>query len=268
MVKEVRHLRSLLAGSLLGVLIGMLLLQPVAAAPLQGAQFGETLQYNIHWTGFPAGRAHMTFGEGREGGAYQVDVGVRSTGMVELFYPVDDRVVVAGLFDKQGKFLTNSYEKIQNEGKRKRHTLLTFARAEKRAYQQRNQQKKRAIKNLPEYVVDPLSAFYALRARPKLEPGDAFYMPVLDSHKPYKARMKVVRREPRSTPLGWFDTLLVEVQLKKSDVFRQVKAIKVWLSDDVRRLPVRVETDIRIGFVAADLVAFDDARGEQRAMKP
>ncbi|ABK44065.1 hypothetical protein Mmc1_1556 [Magnetococcus marinus MC-1] len=229
-----------------------------AAEPAPGAAMGESLQYNIHWTGLPGGSSTLSLQGNPQG--YTIEVALKSIGMVAFFYPVKDFVRVEGIQQKQA-YLAKSYLKNQDEGGKRRTTLVTFNRAKQQAVQARNKEPPKTITDLPGDVTDPLSAFYAFRAIPDLIPGAHHLIPVLDSHKSYVARIDIIKKERLNTPLGWFDTVLVHTHLKSSEIFRQKAPIKIWFSDDIRRLPVRVETSIPIGFVAADLVAYQDGRG-------
>lgn len=55
--------------------------------------------------------------------------------------------------------------------------------------------------------------------------------------------------------------------LESSNLFRHQGALTIWLTDDNRRLPLRVETKVKIGEVAADLIRYDDGRGGHAEMK-
>ncbi|MEG3640092.1 DUF3108 domain-containing protein [Magnetococcus sp. PR-3] len=244
-------------------LLCLLVSAPAKAEPRLGAAMGEWLQYNIHWTGMPGGRSTLSLTE--QGKGYQIDVGLQSIGMVDFFYAVNDFVQVKGRL-RGRHFLADSYLKKQDEGGRKRTTLVTFERAKHQATQKRNREKPKTIKKLAQGVTDPLSAFYTFRTIPQLKVGAHHLIPVLDSKKSYQARIDVIKKVKLNTPLGWFDTVLVHTHLKSSDIFRQKAPIKIWFTDDQRRLPVRVETSIPIGFVAADLVAYRDGMGGQQQM--
>ena len=108
-------------------------------------------------------------------------------------------------------------------------------------------------------MLDILSAFYVARAR-GLPPSGAVTVPVYDHGKVYDLVFQVVGRETLDLPppLGRkVKTLIVEPKLPKgSGLFAQEGDLKVWVTDDERRIPVRARTKVAVGSVSADLESY------------
>jgi hypothetical protein len=80
-------------------------------------------------------------------------------------------------------------------------------------------------------------------------------MDVLSGDKVYPLEVKVKKRERIKVPAGKFDTILVEPLLRAPGIFvAKGKKLEVWLTDDPRRLPVRLRTEVFIGHVSAELL--------------
>jgi hypothetical protein len=70
--------------------------------------------------------------------------------------------------------------------------------------------------------------------------------------KVYRLRAHVVRRETIQTPAGRFATVMVEPEMLGDAVSREERLF-VWYTDDERRIPVRIRTEIKVGAITASL---------------
>jgi Protein of unknown function (DUF3108) len=109
-------------------------------------------------------------------------------------------------------------------------------------------------------VLDVLSALYVTRIRGVAE-GEPLYLPVFDNGKHYRLGVRFVRREilDLPPPLGpRTPAVVVEPQLLEgTGLFVKKGRLLIWLTDDQRRLPVRVRSKVAIGSVSADLESCD-----------
>jgi hypothetical protein len=103
---------------------------------------------------------------------------------------------------------------------------------------------------------DVISGFYYLRRQP-LEIGTSVYISMFDSNKIHNAEVKVLRRDMVELEDGQkIATIIVEPILKSDGLFQKTGEMLVWLTDDERRMPVRMEAKIKIGWVTAKLKSF------------
>jgi uncharacterized protein DUF3108 len=112
---------------------------------------------------------------------------------------------------------------------------------------------------VPPCVLDVLSAFYVARAR-GVRAGESLSLPVYDAGRVYDLVFRVVGREVLDLPppLGrGVATTVVEPQVPKgSGLFAQEGELRVWVTDDERRIPVRARTRVAVGSVSADLESY------------
>ncbi len=95
----------------------------------------------------------------------------------------------------------------------------------------------------PHGTQDELSMIYLLR-RKQLVPGKTYFFPLISKGKVLKVRIHVKRGEVLKVKgLGRIKTLVVEI----SDGSR------LWLTDDHRHIPVRIEAEMKIGKIKANL---------------
>ena len=98
---------------------------------------------------------------------------------------------------------------------------------------------------IPAYSQDGLAALYVLRAI-ALKPGDKFSMPICDAGETYTVQITVGDVETVKTGIGdvraWKITPTVPAG-KAGGATR----LSLWLSDDARRLPVRMQAQLAVG---------------------
>jgi len=102
-------------------------------------------------------------------------------------------------------------------------------------YSQNNKVKK--LTDAPVGIQDELSLLYLIRVK-ELKVGETYTFPALIGKKIYKAlKIEVFKREKLKTVLGKMDTL----------VLRSSHGYTIWLTNDNRRIPVKLEAKIKLG---------------------
>ena len=107
-------------------------------------------------------------------------------------------------------------------------------------------------------VFDMTTALLWVRSQP-LADGDSESIVVWASNAPYLAMIKVVGRDTITVGGKKQNAIKLDLTLKRIDKKMQLKDHKMfksgrgWLSDDDNRVPLRIEADIFIGYVFAEL---------------
>ena len=117
--------------------------------------------------------------------------------------------------------------------------------------------------------LDVLSALYVVRMRGVPESG-RLELPVFDNGKRFTLGVTLVGREQLDLPAPFgkkTPTLVIEpMLLEGTGLFVKEGRLKIWLTDDARRVPVRMRSKVAIGSVSADLERYEaGAQGESRA---
>ena len=89
--------------------------------------------------------------------------------------------------------------------------------------------------------LDELSFMYFIRTLP-LTPDTAYQFNRHFDRARSPTTVKVLQREVISTPAGRFQTIAVEMRVRDSRRYRGEGVIKINLSDDAMRIPVRIES--------------------------
>jgi hypothetical protein len=208
---------------------------------------GEVLEFDVGWSSYvTAGTATATVKEKKpsfSSVAYYVVAEGRPTPLLSklytLYYKADTLVDVYNLLPQRGSLYVE-------EGKRHRMKTTTFDQAKHQAkYEVQTATHVERTLALPPLTQDSLSALYVLRCIP-LKPGDKFNMPVTDAGDVYKVQMQVAGLESLKTPLGTMNAHKI-VPVITGSKSEPPKGLAIWISDDARRLPLKIEAQLAVG---------------------
>jgi hypothetical protein len=94
-----------------------------------------------------------------------------------------------------------------------------------------------------------------------LKPGEKRDALVLFDDDFYELTIHATRYEEVRTSLGTFNTLVLEPRMDKTapkGMFKKGSTVRVWISQDERRLPIRFEVEFKIGTGVATLTRYED----------
>jgi Protein of unknown function (DUF3108) len=228
------------------------LLAAILAATLMAAnpvvqeryESGETLDYNLTWLKITGGGARMTIAPVRgEDGAFRItSVAKSSRGFSRIFKVRDEIETIVSRSD----FSTLRYTKRLDEQDDKITEVTTI----ENGVATRTRKKVKKV-DVPRPIYDPISVIYVLRMVELVE-GKTHEMQLIADGKLYTVRAKVVKRETLQTPAGSFKTVLVEPEMESGGKKREERLF-IWYSDDDRRIPVKIRSDIKVGSITATL---------------
>ncbi|MES2766909.1 MAG: DUF3108 domain-containing protein [Bacteroidota bacterium] len=224
--------------------------------------FGERLEYKVGYKFVKAGTAVFSIGDKpvkRNGqDAYDIRFDVKSLESLDWMYKVRDQyrtvVDVAGIYPIE-------FEQHIREGNYKRDFKATFDQQANLARTTDGEFK------IPDYVHDVVSAFYYIRTvdLKSKKKGDVIKLQNFYGKKTYDLGVKVLGREEITVDGGKFRCVIVEPMIQEGGLFKADGRVVIWLSDDERKIPVKVSTKIPIGTIDAELVKFSGLRGELAA---
>jgi hypothetical protein len=218
---------------------------------------GERLRFHLRWTVVPAGKAIMEVLPMKtidDTPVYHFRLTAKSNAFVDIFYKVRDRIDAYASAD-----MTHAvrYYKKQHEGQTRRDVKVEFDwKKEKARYSDGKTNKK--IDIIPG-TFDPLSVFYYTRMVTHKE-NDIIERPVSDGKKCVYGMAHVVKKETITILSGTYETFLIEPDLKHvGGVFEKDKnaKIKLWVTADERRIPVKIASKVAIGSFVGELIAIE-----------
>jgi len=208
---------------------------------------GETLDYDIVWSSFvTAGTATISVKEKKSSygsTAYYIVAEGRPTPIVAklytLYYKADTLMDVFSLLPQRGSLYSE-------EGKRHRMKTTLFDQPAKKAtFQVETCTVVKKDLAIPGFTQDALSAIYALRSIP-FKAGEKITMPVTDNGNVYKVLMQAGTVEPVKTGMGTINGLKITPVITGPDKDAP-RGLALWISDDARRLPLRMEAQLLVG---------------------
>ena len=145
------------------------------------------------------------------------------------------------------------YKKIQN-GKDKRDAKILFDWDKKTAAYSNFGEKSDPIE-IPLNTFDPISAFYKMRTL-QFNIGQSLSFPVTNGKKYFIQKTSVIKKETITISSRTYDTYQIDLAVKNfSGVFKKSKnpTVKIWVTADKRKVPVRIKVKVVIGSVIFDL---------------
>ena len=230
----------------------------ISAADQHPFQPGEKMHFVLKYGVIPAGEATLEVHEmseiqGEE--AYHFVMTARSNSFIDMFFKVRDRIDSYADADMNRSLY---YKKDQREGKTRRNITVDFDWLENKSTYVNLDTEPKVISLMPR-TFDPLSVFYYARL---LDFGEVaeFEHPVTDGEKNMLGILRVLGRETVNVPAGTFETLVLEPDLQKLEgVFSKDDRakIKLWMTDDERRLLVQMKSRAKVGSFVAELVSVE-----------
>jgi hypothetical protein len=209
---------------------------------------GETLSYDVTYASYLVAGSAVSRIEARRstGGAtsYSIVAEGRPVPMLanlyNLYYKMDTLLDTTTLLPHR----TSLYVE---EGVRKRTSSTRFDRTSNRAFfEVQSEEKAEFTFDVPEQVQDGLSALYVLRTM-STRTGDSFSLPVADEGSLYRLNVRIGQEEEVAVPLGTFKALPLNLTIVDPQGQPAASNSAVWISNDSRRLPLKMQADLPIG---------------------
>ncbi|HSQ91744.1 MAG TPA: DUF3108 domain-containing protein [Nitrospiraceae bacterium] len=216
-------------------------------------QVGEQLTYEISWLAITAGTAVMAVSHAGSDGdrpLAKLITTAQSTSVITKFFPVDNRV--ESIVDP-ATLLPEHLIFKRREGKKKEDIEYTFHQKQGTVTVVKNGATE--IQEMPPGTQDVISCLYYARSELALLPGSSLTMNVYHDKKNRKLDVRVEEIETVSGPWGEIETARVLVIMPFQGLFLNKGNIRVWFTNDDRRIPVRMKAKVVIGSIVADLVS-------------
>jgi len=205
----------------------------------------EQFEFHLTWIGIRVGTGIL---ELRRNGERRYFTSLaRSVDWVSRLYPVNNFAFT--VMDDEG--LPLHYRNMQSEGRYRSHKETIFEEGRVRHTDHTNGRSTQYVTDVRYH--DVLSAFLTSR-RVELVPGRSVFIDVFDDGKGKKVEIAVLRRETIDTAFGKTAAVVIEPRLDSDGLFRHTGPMRIWISEDERRLPLRLEASVMLGAVRASLV--------------
>lgn len=237
----------------------------LAALPAAMAQLplrdGEAFTFKISWAILPgAGEIKVSATTDTSGPAPRLVVSTttRTRGLARVLLPFDAQA--DSFFDQRTGRLIALTESSEQRNKQAAHSVTFDYPAAQALYTRTHPTEQTRPLALP--AGDPVDLITCLVQTRlwTLQPGQQQDALVLFDSDFYELTIHATRYEEVRTPLGTFQTLVLEPRMEKTPpkgMFKNGSTVRVWISQDERRLPVKFEVEFKIGTGVATLARYD-----------
>lgn len=236
------------------------LLLPLAATAAPALHPGESLSYKVSWGIFMhAGDIRITARSAPTPDGVtrlQVTTTTATRGLAKALYVFDARA--ESFYDlSNGRLLMTSEATKTKDKETKISTTFDYAKLTA-SY---NNAKNPAPVLLTMPAGDPQDLIMSLvqTRRWNLKPGEHQDALVIFGDDFYELTIYAERYEEVKTPLGTFNTLVLVPRMEKTPpkgMFKRGGGVRVWISQDERRLPVKFQVEFKFGAGVATLTSY------------
>lgn len=211
---------------------------------------GEKLLYDVKWLGIVGGKASIEVKELKDyqkKEVYQIYSRIRTVGPLSLILKVKDEII--SLLDRE-KICSLRTEVHLREGRYRSDRVITYDQEKHKAFSGKKEF------NIPPRVQDPFTSLFYLRTQ-TLTPGTKISIPVHTSGKNYTVEVKIQRKERIRIYDKRYKAILVEPVIKSvklgTKAMEKMKYLKIWLTDDEKKIPLLIKTKVALGSLTAVL---------------
>ncbi len=222
---------------------------------------GEHLKFDVGFSFIKAGEAEFSIPtmktvNGRE--CFQILATVVSTPTFSFFYKVDDYYET--LVDTKGIFPWHFTQRVR-EGKYSFDFAAEFDQTNNVAITAKGR-----FRTSP-YVYDVVSALFYVRTMDfsKCKPGEKQYLSNFYNDSTYQLAVKFLGYQQVEVKAGTFNCICVEPLVQEGGLFKSNGKIIIWMTNDERKIPVKVSTKVIVGSIDAELREYSGINGTIKA---
>jgi hypothetical protein len=226
---------------------------PERTLPNSAFDVGERLVFDISYGFVTAGQAVMVipgykYVNGHK--AYEINTYAVSTPAFDNIFKVRDKY--SSFVDVDGIF-PHRFEQHVHEGKFSRDYEAFFDQDELTAETGDGTKYK-----IPKYVHDILSAFYYIRTLDltQYHKGQKISLQNFYDGNTHPLDVLILGRQKIETEAGTFDCIVVEPMVVEGGLFKNEGSIRIWLTNDANKMPVKVSTKVVVGAIDITLTKF------------
>lgn len=231
--------------------------------PVNPFRINERLVHRVSYFGATAGKmtfATLPFAQVNGKKTYRFKISVVTDGIFNSFYKVDDYAETYLDYETLVPYFFKMNVRESGQIKQAQQAYLpqqkkmTFI--EKKYTEKKGHETKELSWEVPDYVQNVFSAFFYMRIF-KMAVGKEISFYIADDGKNFLSKAKVIRQEKVKTQVGEFDCMVLKPEVSVNGEFKPVGDIYIWLSNDDRKIIVKIESEIKIGTVVSELIEWD-----------
>ncbi|BDD08155.1 hypothetical protein FUAX_05870 [Fulvitalea axinellae] len=225
---------------------------------------GEEINYKLQLGFINVGEADVTVSkklyesEGRP--CFNMQIHGRTTGVFSLAAKVDD---YWGTYMDTLSLVPHQFYMRLRELSYRKQQVMRFDHKNDSVYVEKRDKRSgkyihEKVFSVPNDIQDIISGFYYLRTLnfDSLKKGDTFVVPGFFDDSVYYLNIRLLEREVIKTRIGKRKALVLAPYMPKNELFDKGKSIKVWISDDRHRIPLKIRAKMMIGAAEVNIRSY------------
>ncbi|WP_338872328.1 DUF3108 domain-containing protein [Spirosoma sp. SC4-14] len=215
---------------------------------------GEHLEYRVHYAFINAAEAVVdvspTLYKVNDRPCYRVNVDGRTVGAFDLVTRIRD--TWRSYIDTSAILPQKFYTNLQENNYRKEENITFNHEANTVKAEERTE---KDVFKVPDNVHDLISGYYFLRTIDfsKISSGQVIEVPAFYDDTVYNMKVRYRGKDIIKTKQGKINVLKLNPVLPQNKLFKDEESIRIFVSDDVNKVPVKVEVDLWVGSMVMDL---------------
>jgi hypothetical protein len=211
---------------------------------------GEHLEYRVHYGFLNAAEAIVDVSPTLYKVNERVNVDGRTVGAFDLVTRVRD--TWRSYIDTSAILPQKFYSNIQENNYRKEENITFNHNANTVKAEERTE---RDIFKVPDNVHDFISGYYFLRTIDfsHLTNGQVIEVPAFYDDTVYNMKVRYRGKDVVKTKNGKLNVIRLHPVLPQNKLFKEEESIRIFVSDDANKIPVKVEVDLFVGAMVMDL---------------
>ncbi|WP_221393128.1 DUF3108 domain-containing protein [Dyadobacter sp. NIV53] len=229
--------------------------------PNRSFGFGEKVEYRVHYGFINAAEAKVevdkkiTMVNNRP--CYKINVYGRTVGPFDLITRVRD--TWRSYIDTSAILPHAFYQSVQENKYRKEETTV-FNHDRDQAVSSKKDESK--TYNVPNNIHDIVSGYFFLRTLnfDKITEGEVIEVPTFFDGEIYKLKIRYVGKDVIKTKFGKTRVLRLNPLIPDNKLFKGEGAMRLWVSDDANKIPLKVKVELVIGSLEMDIKSYKGLR--------
>lgn len=248
--------------------------KPIPVTPNIAYGVGEELEYRVNFSFMTVGKAitrvdkkyHHINGET----CYKIDAYGETSSWISWLAKVDDNW---GAYIDTTRLTTQQSYRMLREGKYRRDEVVDFNHHTRRVeVKVRNRDTgvyESKFYDIPANARDLIGGFLYLRVIDfsRVSKGDTVSISGFFEDKSYTLKVLHTGKEVISTRVGKIQCLRLRPMMPNNEMFDGEDSILCWISDDLNRIPVKIQAKMFIGHTGLELISFRGLRNQLKIVR-
>ncbi len=188
---------------------------------------------------------------------YRIDIFARTVGIFDLISSVRDNW---GSYYDTSRLVPQQFYRYIKEGRFRKNEILYFDHDKDsvtvaKLHKETKRLEQKVDHKINDNMQDMVSGYYHLRALDfdKIPEGTIITINTFFDDKEQPFRVKFVGREVIKTRLGRVRSIILVPIIEKDSLFEEDNTLRVWLSDDLNKIPLKFQAKIYVGYLRVEV---------------